>query len=314
MITEKKKKLKGFTLAELIVVIAVFGILLAASMSLIAPLNHVFKNTAQHSNSSAIVDNVRRVLEDNLRYANRMYIYYGDSAESAANPDAFMDTKVQEMRTAFRLGSAERVTYSEDRIYAMRIHNPRAGGFANIPASAEMPGKISIYEYEFSGAANVRTANSKEWAVSQALYGEYAFALSFGIKDDSWVTTEKTVAGVTSQLISSVEYNPVNFVSPADFTFNLDIFEKDYANRADKRNSAYTLCRTYVSNPVTLSLQNVTEGATLLKEPMVVNDGTGEKALTEAEQPVRFRFENQNLTSGSDSADIIIIYTVPDIS
>ena len=67
------KKLKGFTLVELIVVVAVFGILLAASLNLLGPLNSIFKQTAQYSDSSAVVDNVRMVIEDNLRYANRMY-------------------------------------------------------------------------------------------------------------------------------------------------------------------------------------------------------------------------------------------------
>lgn len=314
MENHKKKALKGFTLAELIVVIAVFGLLLAATMSLLGPLNHVFKSTAQYSNSSAVVDNVRRVIEDNLRYANRMYVYYGSDEPDPDDfdPDTFMDEKVSEMRTNFRLGSAERKTFARDRVFAMRIHNPSENGFANITASAEKPGKISIYQYD----GGTRTSDSKEWAVSEALYNEYAFSLSFGIKDDSWVTTDKTVAGETKQLISSVEYEDLNFANPEDFTLNLDIFEKDYDNRADRLNSTYTLCRTYVHNPVTLSLSNVALGGTLLKEEMIIVDSvTGRDVpLTEAERPTRYTFTNLNTVSGSDSADIIIIYTVPDLT
>lgn len=305
MKNHKKKALKGFTLAELIVVIAVFGLLLAATLSLVAPMNKVFKNTAQYSNSYAVVDNVRRVIEDNLRYANRMYVFYGDDA--SGNPDAFMDTQVANMRSEFLLGSSARKTFARDTVYAMRIHNPSETGFSGIAATAEMPGKISIYTYE----NGVRTSDSKEWAVSEALYSEYAFALSFGIKADSWNTTEHNVAGVAMHQINSVEYESLNFADPQNFTLSLDIFEKDYADRANKAASAYTLCRTYVNNTVTLSFVNMTSSNVLDTEEIWINGSTGLELVTPA--PTRYQFTNLNDTSGSDSADIIIIYTKPDL-
>lgn len=304
---KRKKNLKGFTLVELIVVVAVFGILLAASINLLSPLNHIFKSTSQYSNSSAVVDNVRMVIEDNLRYANRMYVFYG-ADDSTADPNSFIDTKVANMRTEFHLGTGDRKSFAKDEVFAMRIHNPTANGFKDISSTAEKPGKISIYKY----VNGTRTSDSKEWAVSEALYNEYAFSLSFGIKDDTWNTTEKTVAGIKYDLINSVEYEPVSFASPSNFTLSLDIFEKDYANRADKANSDYTLCRTYVNNVVTLSLVNLSTSHGLDQEDIVVNTISGVDHVDP--KPTRYQFENLNATSGSDSADIYIIYTVPDLT
>lgn len=297
------KKLKGFTLVELIVVVAVFGILLAASLNLLGPLNSIFKQTAQYSDSSAVVDNVRMVIEDNLRYANRMYVHYG----SVDDPDDLINSEVTRMRTEFLLGDSKRKSYAKDEVYAMRIHNPVAStGFKDIPAAAEKPGKISIYKF----VGGSKSPDSKEWAVSEGLYDEYAFSLSFGIKDDSWKTTEKTVAGVRRYPINSVEYEPINFMSPSAFTLSLDIFEKDYANRSDPKNSSYTLCRTFVKNTVTLSFVNMSTSHGLDQEDIYINGSSGVELVTP--KPTRYQFTPPG--SGDVSADIIIIYTVPDLT
>lgn len=303
-----RKKLKGFTLVELIVVVAVFGILLAASLNLIVPLKRVFHSTSQYSNSSAVVDNVRMVIEDNLRFANRMYVHYG---VETADIDTFINNEVDRMRDEFLLkpGSG-RVSYASDTVYAMRIHNPKAStGFSNIDATAEKPGKISIYKYE----NGTRTADSKEWALSEGLYDEYAFSLSFGIKEDSWDTTEKTVGGTMRYPINKVEYEDVNFISPSNFTLSLDIFEKDFVNPGDKRNSNYTLCRTYVNNTVTLSLVNVTSSNVLADEQIYVNGSSGIELSSST--PTRYQYiPHTPADPDNASADIIIIYTVPDLT
>ena len=111
--------------------------------------------------------------------------------------------------------------------------------------------------------------------------------------------------------INSVEYESLNFADPQNFTLSLDIFEKDYADRANKAASAYTLCRTYVNNTVTLSFVNMTSSNVLDTEEIWINGSTGLELVTPA--PTRYQFTNLNDTSGSDSADIIIIYTKPDL-
>lgn len=64
-----KRKLKGFTLVELILVMAIFAILMAAIMSIINPLNRISKRASLQEANAAAVDNVKIYLESSLRYA-----------------------------------------------------------------------------------------------------------------------------------------------------------------------------------------------------------------------------------------------------
>jgi prepilin-type N-terminal cleavage/methylation domain-containing protein len=52
-----KKKIKGFTLIELIIVMAIFGAIMAAAVGLMSPVSKVFRNTAQYEQTRAAIDN-----------------------------------------------------------------------------------------------------------------------------------------------------------------------------------------------------------------------------------------------------------------
>ena len=67
------KKFKGFTLIELIIVMAIFTGIAVGAMAMIKPVMKLFNNTAELEKSSADADNIRRYIEDNLRYANRLF-------------------------------------------------------------------------------------------------------------------------------------------------------------------------------------------------------------------------------------------------
>ncbi len=306
MKTEKKQRLKGFTLVELVVVIAVFGLLIAATLSFLAPTSRIMKNTSEYAHSAAVVDNVRRVVEDNLRYANRMDVYAGP--DISAGEAAFMQEKVNALRTKFLLGTNststnERLTYGQDIVYVMKINNPET--FQNLSSTTEKPGKISIWEYD-NGALNA--ANSKEWAVSEAVYGDYSFSLSYGI---NWTTTGITVAGRQKELITSGTYQNFNgFQSPSNFRLVLDIYENEYSNKADKANSSYTLCKTSVSNVVALSFVNMATSTTIKKEDINYIDRTVPGTeIVDVIDPERYTY-----TSDSYSNDLYFVYTLPELT
>lgn len=73
----KKKKFKGFTLVELVVVMAIFAILMAAVMALIDPVSKMMKKSTIQEANSAAVDNVKRYIEGNLKYANAIEAHIG---------------------------------------------------------------------------------------------------------------------------------------------------------------------------------------------------------------------------------------------
>ncbi len=73
----KKKKLKGFTLVELVIVMAIFTILMAAVMALIDPVARMMKKATVQEANAAAVDNVKRYIEGNLKYANAIEAHMG---------------------------------------------------------------------------------------------------------------------------------------------------------------------------------------------------------------------------------------------
>ena len=87
---KERKNLKGFTLLELILVMAIFGILMAAVMSIITPLNKLSRKASiQEANSSA-VDNIKNYFESSLRYADCIEVFPNGLTDN--NGDYFMDT------------------------------------------------------------------------------------------------------------------------------------------------------------------------------------------------------------------------------
>ena len=69
-----KKKLKAFTLIELIVAIAVFGILMAGIVRMIEPLSSTASSSAVLNNQRNVENAIVTYLGENLRYASNLAI------------------------------------------------------------------------------------------------------------------------------------------------------------------------------------------------------------------------------------------------
>lgn len=74
---KKRKKFKGFTLIELIIVMAIFAILMVAVMRVINPLSRMMKKASIQEANSAAVDNMKRYFEGSLRYAEAVETFEG---------------------------------------------------------------------------------------------------------------------------------------------------------------------------------------------------------------------------------------------
>lgn len=72
-----KKKFKGFTLVELVIVMAIFTILLVGVMALVDPVAKLMKKTNVQESNAASTDNIKRYLEGNLRYAEAITVHSG---------------------------------------------------------------------------------------------------------------------------------------------------------------------------------------------------------------------------------------------
>ena len=82
---DKKRTKKGFTLIELIIVMAVFSILMIAVMSIISPLTKIVKRASLQQANNAAVDNIKRYMEGSIRYADCIEVYVGDFSDFNGN-------------------------------------------------------------------------------------------------------------------------------------------------------------------------------------------------------------------------------------
>ncbi|MDE5945976.1 MAG: type II secretion system GspH family protein [Oscillospiraceae bacterium] len=77
----KDKKLKGFTLIELIVVMAIFSILMVGALALVDPVSRINKSASDFERTYAYVDNIQDYMQDSLRYAENVWVYQGNSVD-----------------------------------------------------------------------------------------------------------------------------------------------------------------------------------------------------------------------------------------
>lgn len=97
----KKKVLKGFTLIELIIVVAVFSLIMLGAMALVDPVSKIFRHSNEYEKTYAYVDNIQNYLQDSLKYADNLWVYQGDysddffSNESLKFKNTYYDKIVQ---------------------------------------------------------------------------------------------------------------------------------------------------------------------------------------------------------------------------
>ena len=78
----KKKNLKGFTLLELIIVLAIFSLLMLGAMSLIDPVSKIQNRATTNENSYAYVDNIQNYLQESLEFSDHIWVYQGNMSSS----------------------------------------------------------------------------------------------------------------------------------------------------------------------------------------------------------------------------------------
>lgn len=160
----KRKALKGLTLIELIVVMAIFSILLVGIMSFFQPVEKIFKNTAISEKTYSYANNIEELLEAKLKYADAVWIFNSSKMDATAfgkNTNGMADdTELTEACEAFAKMYYEGVVMHDDpgsgdhyvtgKVHIMHLINDKAN----------FPGAALPSEYEV-GQIGERTVNFK---------------------------------------------------------------------------------------------------------------------------------------------------------
>ena len=128
----KTKMLKGFTLVELVVVMAIFSMIMFGALALILPVSNQFRSTVKFENVRSNLDNIRLYIEGSLRYADRVHIYTGTDGSSIGTAvDKFVDAYKFNGNYIEASGEVEEqfnravvdTSIADIEIYVMEIHN-----------------------------------------------------------------------------------------------------------------------------------------------------------------------------------------------
>ena len=91
---------KGFTLLELIIVMALFSILMVAVMSMADPVSRIFKNTSVSSRTYNYANDIQVYIDTKLKYADNLWVITSDHI-----PDAHLVSKKAEFDKYVLTGS-----------------------------------------------------------------------------------------------------------------------------------------------------------------------------------------------------------------
>ena len=275
------KRLKGFTLVEMIVVVCLFMMMMACVFSILKPMQKVYKDTYEYTDGQAVGDIAARYIEDELRYANRLYLY--DKMDLSSGEAAFIDNEVSEFRNDFyfeRPYTARLNTKEPDVIYVLKILNPKDNN------DMTSRGKISRWTYE-NGMNDA--SEYKEWAVNEGIYNDEArnARYSFMFETGTWTESGGSIT-----------------VSPSNFTMDMSIFRS--------KRDATTLGDTYMKQTIAFSLVNIAKSGSILQEKIdVIDTATSDKTTQSGS---RYQYHDSTTLSMTEGKDIYFIYTkVPKI-
>ncbi len=121
-----KKMKKGFTLVELIIVMAIMAILLVAVMSMTGPATKISKRAKLSDSTYSIANNVENYLQRTLEYVDNAWIF--DSTDSRAGD---IPATVREFKNAYynhvcvgtTAGADGNTVYVKGNIYVMHLDN-----------------------------------------------------------------------------------------------------------------------------------------------------------------------------------------------
>lgn len=211
---KNKKKLRGFTLVELIVVMAVFGIIMLGAMQFLDPVNRMMKGASVQEANAATVDNIKRYFEGTLRYANAVYVHNGDLKYYDPSGVHLYDTSLAE--------SARQQKAVEDFVdccFRNRVdssNNPISGQVYVMKINNDDQGKITESVFDFTAGYDYNNYNS-----STGLWDDHQNQSPTVSASSIDVPVINDVYYKDYSIFASIGYNTMNVIHDGDVSYAL---------------------------------------------------------------------------------------------
>lgn len=186
----KTTKLKGFTLVELIVVMAIFSVIMFAAMNLMQPVSKTMVQSQTYENGNAAVQTITGYLEGQLTAAEFLDVY-NYKLSDIDRDDIAKEFAEYYYEGVLKSGSGDgnpgspAVKYASGKVHVMVVNNE------NLNAAGEVNTVIENYVYDVNtfqpGAVTVTPDSSLTVpsAINKAYYDDYTFQIKLGTYDDT---------------------------------------------------------------------------------------------------------------------------------
>lgn len=177
-----KSKLKGFTLVELIVVMALMSILMVAIMNMFKPIRDVYVDSTQYEAQRTAQNGVIQYVTESVRFATDMGVYNNVSnaqaaakafAEAYCDANGYSKTDTDNLKNIYKhveIIVVDNKTTHYSKNFSGRLIRRKVDGTST-----------SIKEPVFSGANNIiapSASNMWRTALGEAYYGENTYYIT----------------------------------------------------------------------------------------------------------------------------------------
>ncbi|MDO5560942.1 MAG: type II secretion system protein [Oscillospiraceae bacterium] len=227
---KKKASLKGFTLIELIVVVAIFGIIMGIALGLMEPADRIYKASSEAADVQQIGDYMRRFVQDNIQYSDRLTVYTNMTLAENSSPGSVL-SQVQKFKQKYSFppdATKERIDLytgfkDKNEVYVLQINNPSPTVLAAPVAKNAVLGTVTLRKFIVTGGATKEDLSFKKvWGANTDYYDDYAFNINLQtlaeVTDLSGVASNQYV-NLNESLVSGV-------VSPSNFVMKIDLYKK----------------------------------------------------------------------------------------
>lgn len=181
------KKVKGFTLIELIVVMAIFGVVLFAAMSLMTPTGKILNTTYSMEQKASTLLNAKDYLEQTFHYAE--YIQVMGSEPTQADLERFVH---EHYAGKLHQNASGDMVYSSGEIHVMCLDNSTVAA----DGSSHPGGQISTWTYNYTAgdkkadddatndipsSVDMTNVKHEEWVINRANYTDNWYRFSLGV-------------------------------------------------------------------------------------------------------------------------------------
>lgn len=222
----KQRVQKGFTLIELIIVMALFSLVMYGVLQFLQPVTQFFVRSSNFETTTSCIDNMKRAIEGNLKYADRVRAYANyDTGTIDSNVELFWEEFFKDRELMDCKG----------KIYVMVFDNTSTGTAWTMDDLSEYNkrqlnrGKISMRTYNFDKTA-CAPADSTEWYVNQKLYANFNYTFEmgagaggFGGGAGSFNPSDCTITIRSKEVVSDKD-NPGRWIESADENVNFASF------------------------------------------------------------------------------------------